>query len=299
MKSRIHSLGTVIFALALTGNQVFSQDSDRRAVDIKNSSADPWLQSVDSLIETGGDPFDTVSAPVAFVKPNPPAISNSLFRPFSRLGIASRAGFAGVGFDLATPLARRFNLRAGSDFFGYSDTFQEQGANVAINLHMQTAHSSLDWFPFNGGFRLSPQIVFANNNRVQAIALIPSGSNITLNGQNYVSSLSDPLHGVGLIHFRKVSPSITFGFGNLIPRKGSRFSVPIEAGFYYTGQPGLKVSFSGSACDPTQAPAIGCQSVTQDASFQQNLDAFIARNNHNLSYASFFPIFSIGFGYAF
>jgi hypothetical protein len=27
--------------------------------------------------------------------------------------------------------------------------------------------------------------------------------------------------------------------------------------------------------------------------------AFIARNNHDLSYASFFPVFSVGFGYAF
>jgi hypothetical protein len=33
--------------------------------------------------------------------------------------------------------------------------------------------------------------------------------------------------------------------------------------------------------------------------FQQDLAAFIARNNHNLSYASFFPVFSVGFGYAF
>jgi len=42
-----------------------------------------------------------------------------------------------------------------------------------------------------------------------------------------------------------------------------------------------------------------CQSVSQDAGFQQNLAAFITRNNNNLSYASFFPIFSVGFGYAF
>ena len=299
MTSRILSLGTVIFALILSDNQLLPQNWNQCAVGAKSSSADPWLQSIDSLVETGDDPFEAVSAPTAFVKPNSPVISASPFRPFSRLGIAWRVGFAGAGFDLATPLARRFNLRAGSDFFGYSTTFQEQGANVAINVHMQTAHGSLDWFPFNDRFRLSPRIVFANNNRIHAIALIPSGSNITLNGQNYISSLTDPLHGAGLVQFRKVSPSLTFGFGNLIPRKGSRFSAPIEAGFYYTGQPGLKVSFSGSACDPTQTPALGCQSVTQDASFQQNLDAFITRNNHNLSYASFFPIFSIGFGYAF
>jgi hypothetical protein len=33
--------------------------------------------------------------------------------------------------------------------------------------------------------------------------------------------------------------------------------------------------------------------------FQQNLAAFKVRNDHNLSYARIFPIFSVGFGYRF
>jgi hypothetical protein len=120
-----------------------------------------------------------------------------------------------------------------------------------------------------------------------------------LNGQDYISSFTDPLHGGGSVDFRKASPGFTLGMGNVIPRTGNHLSIPIEAGFYYVGQPGLKVNFTGSACDPTQPPAIGCESVNQDPGFQQNLAAFIARNNHNLSYASFFPVFSVGFGYAF
>ena len=142
-------------------------------------------------------------------------------------------------------------------------------------------------------------MVFANNNRVQASALIPSGSTVTLNGQDYISSFADPLHGSGSVEFRRVSPGLTLGFGNVVSHTGSHFSVPVEVGFYYVGQLGLKVNFSGSACDPTQPPTVGCQSVNRDASFQQNLTSFIARNNNNLSYAAFFPIFSVGFGYTF
>jgi hypothetical protein len=280
MKSRILSLSTIILSMMVPGNSGLSQNLSGHGV-----------------VE---DPSDAASAPAAFVRPIPTAVVVSKpFRPFSRVGIDSHTGFGGVGFDLATPLSRNFNVRAGSDFFSYSTTFQEQEANVAIKLHMRSGHASLDWFPFGGRFRLSPQVVFANNNRVQATALIPSGSTVTLNGQDYISSLTDPLHGNGSVEFRKVSPGLTLGFGNIIPRTRSRFSVPVEVGFYYVGQPGLKISFSGSACDPTQPPAIGCQSVNQDAGFQQNLAAFITRNNNNLSYASFFPIFSVGFGYAF
>jgi hypothetical protein len=221
------------------------------------------------------------------------------FRPFSRIGFDSHAGLGGIGFDVATPLSRRFNIRAGSDFFGYSTSFQDQGANVAVNLRMRSGHASLDWFPFGGRLRLSPLVVFANNNRAKATALIPAGSTITLNGQDYISSFTDPLHGGGSVDFRKASPGFTLGMGNVIPRTRNHLSIPVEGGFYYVGQPGLKVSFTGSACDPTQPPAIGCESVDDDPEFQRDLAAFIARNNHNLSYASFFPIFSVGIGYAF
>jgi hypothetical protein len=216
------------------------------------------------------------------------------------MGYDSHIGIGGIGFDIATPLFRKFNLRSGADFFSYAANFQEQGANIGANLRMRTAHANLDWFPFGGRFRLSPLLVFSNNNRIEATALIPAGSTITLNGQNFISSHSDPLHGAGSIDFRKVSPGLTLGFGNVVPRDHrSHISVPIEAGFYYVGQPRLNLNFSGSACDATVPATIGCEAVDKDSGFMQDLVAFTARNNRNLSYASFFPVFSVGLGYSF
>jgi hypothetical protein len=219
--------------------------------------------------------------------------------PLSGLGFATRGGPAGTGFDVATPLATRFNLRTGTDFFHYKTSFQEEGANVGVNLHLRSGHVALDWFPFGGHLRLSPQLVLGNNNRILATAIIPSGSTVTLNGQDYISSNTDPLRGSGRVDFRKVSPGLSLGFGNLIPRDRSHFSIPVEIGFYYAGQPSLQLAFTGSACDPNYPPSVGCESVDQDPSFQQNLAALKARNSNNLSYVSFFPIFSVGFGYRF
>jgi hypothetical protein len=245
-------------------------------------------------------PADSVGSSAGFVTVPPRAVgATRAYRLFSGLGFATRAGFAGAGFDFATPLATRFNLRAGTDFFNDHTSFQEEGANVGVNLHLRSGHVALDWFPFGGHLRLSPQLVFGNNNRILATAVIPSGSTVTLNGQDYISSYSDPLHGSGRIDFRKVSPGLSFGFGNLIPRDRGHLSFPVEMGFYYVGQPSLRVAFTGSACDPNYPASVGCESVDQDAGFQQNLAAFKVRNNHNLSYASFFPIFSVGVGYRF
>jgi hypothetical protein len=249
---------------------------------------------------TGALDADGFATSGAFVTaPLPPLGATRTYRPFSSLGVATRVGIAGTGFDVATPLATRFNLRAGTDFFSYATTFQEQGANVGINLHLRSGHAALDWFPLGGQFHVSPQVVFGNNNRILVTAVIPSGSTITLNGETYISSYTDPLRGSGRIDFHKVSPGLSLGFGDLIPRTHSHFSIPVEFGFYYAGQPSLQVAFTGSACDPNYPPSAGCQSVDQDPGFQQNLAAFKARNNNNLSYASFFPIFSVGFGYRF
>ncbi len=220
-------------------------------------------------------------------------------RPFSHLGVDAHAGINGIGFDLATPLAQHFNLRLGGDFFSYTTTFTEQGANVDASLQLQSAHVNLDWFPFHNGLHISPLVVLANNNHGRATVLVPAGSTINLNGQDYISSLTDPLHGSGSVDFRKTAPGLTLGWGNIIPRSRKHFSFPAELGFYYVGQPTLKIAFTGSACDPTQPAAIGCQSVDNDADFQADLNAFRTRNNHNLSYASFFPVLSLGVGYRF
>jgi hypothetical protein len=286
MKSHILALSAFTIALTLATPLALAQT--------------PALEN--TALNTAPAPLhgDSFSSSAAFVTAPPRPLSASrTYGPFSALGFATRVGFAGTGFDVATPLATKFNLRAGTDFFNYATTFQEQGANVGINLHLRSGHVALDWFPFGGHIRLSPQFVFGNNNRVLATAVIPSGSTVTLNGQNYISSYTDPLRGSGRIDFRKVSPGLSLGFGNLIPRDRSHFSVPVEMGFYYVGQPSLQVAFTGSACDPDYAPSVGCQSVDQDSSFQQNLAAFKMRNNNNLSYASFFPIFSVGVGYRF
>ena len=220
-------------------------------------------------------------------------------RPFSHLGLDAHAGINGIGFDLATPLAQHFNLRLGGDFFNYTTTFTEEGATVQAALQLQSAHVNLDWFPFHGGFHVSPLLVLANNNHGRATVLVPAGSTINLNGQDYISSLNDPLHGSGSVDFRKTAPGLTLGWGNIIPRSRKHFSFPAELGFYYVGQPTLKIAFTGSACDPTVPAAIGCQSVDDDPSFQADLNAFRTRNDHNLSYASFFPVLSLGVGYRF
>jgi hypothetical protein len=169
MKSSIFALSALL-AIMLITSRAFSQNS---AVE---TSA---LNSMAPL------PADGLTHSAAFVTAPPRLLGGTrTYRPFSGLGFATRVGFGGAGFDVATPLARKFNLRVGTDFFNYDTSFQEEGADVGVNLHLRSGHVALDWFPFGGHLRLSPQLVFGNNNRVLATAVIPSGSTVTLNGQD-------------------------------------------------------------------------------------------------------------------
>jgi hypothetical protein len=296
MKSRI----LLSCALALLGNLSFGQSSHGRGMTSPMFFADSATRSEAVLGSSSSVVSPSVAGRSTYVRPVPVASDAPVtFRPFTKVGIDWHSGLGGVGVDVATPIARKFNLRTGFDFFGYSTAFQEEGANVGINLRLRSGHASLDWFPFGGKFRVSPLLVFANNNIVKATAVIPSGSSVTLNGNNFVSDSADPLHGSGSVSFRKVSPGLSIGFGNIVPRTKGHVSFPVEAGFYYVGQPRLNVDFSGSACDPNYPPSIGCQSANLDAGFQKDLTSFIARNNNNLSYASLFPLMSVGVGFSF
>jgi hypothetical protein len=215
------------------------------------------------------------------------------------LGIAAQLDVNGIGADFAFAVASHLNARVGGQFFAYSSSFQEEGANVNASLRLGGGKASIDWFPFNNGFHVSPLLIFLNQTNVRATVIVPPGQTISLNSGNYRSSQSDPLHGSGSVGVWKSSPGLAIGYGNIIPRSGKHLSFPVELGFYYVGQPTLKVAFSGSACDPSQLEPLGCQSVQKDAGFQQDLAAFVRRNNNNLSYTSFFPIASFGIGYNF
>ncbi len=217
--------------------------------------------------------------------------------PFRAYGEDRHVGVNGVGMDCASALTPKFSLRSGFDVFGYSREFSTSGVLVDANVQLQSAHIDLDWYPRGGGFHVGPRMVFLNYNDFSGESTIPWDQTLTLDGQDFTGSPSDPLQGSGKVSFAPGAPGLTIGYGNLVSRKRGHWKVPVEAGFYYVGQPRLEVTFAGHACSPDDPTA--CQDVSQDQDFQTSLSKFMARQNHNLSYARFFPILSIGVGYAF
>ena len=248
---------------------------------------------IDPAVLAGGGAL--ASAPSTGVMAPPSATRSAAFREFA---IGAKIGLLGAGVELATPLSYHLNLRAGGNFFTYSDNLTSDGINYNAKLDFRSSELSVDWFPWARGFHISPGALVYNGNRISGAASVPAGQTFTLNDTTYTSSASDPVTGNGHVTLGKAAPKLTIGWGNLIPRSGRHFSVPFEIGAAYIGDPKVTINLAGTACY-TNEGAPYCANVATDPMIQANLAAQQQKIAKDAEDARFFPILSTGFAYRF
>jgi hypothetical protein len=219
-------------------------------------------------------------------------------RPFSRLGVDVNVGTLGVGVEVATPLATRFNLRGSGNFFHYTTNINRGGLVYVTALDMRSAQASLDWFPWRNAFHLSPGVMFYNGIQMTANVQAPPNTSFTINGATFYSDPSDPLTGYGKVTFPTVGPQLTIGLGNMIPRSNHKhFSFPVEAGVVYFGPGNILLNFSGSEC---LAPGGAfCQKASSSPNFQADVAAAKSQIRTYVNYFGLYPILRMGLSYKF
>jgi hypothetical protein len=231
----------------------------------------------------------------AYVRPVPtqraPTIAPEL-RPFRSYAVGFKASTLGAGFEIATPLAGRINLRSGFNFFAFNDPFSIDGVNYTARLHLQSSQTTLDWFV--GGFHISPGILYVKNS-MSAPAFVGPGQTFVLGTQTFLNSVDDPVTGTSSVIFpRTFAPLLLLGYGNLLPRSGEHLSLPVEVGVAYTGDAQINVSLNGTACVTN-----GCVNFSQNADAQKFLKQEIQILNEDLKHYPVFPIVSVGLAYRF
>lgn len=209
----------------------------------------------------------------------------------------------GVNLQAATNLNPYLNLRLlGNVFRLNQNNISASGFIINGTLNLASAGAALDIFPWSQhGFRLSPGLLFYNQNGITGTAVATGGTSFTLNDVTYYSSPSHPVTAAGGVnlHPMKIAPSATIGWGNLIPRTGRHWSFPFELGAAYTGNPSPAVAFtSGQVCADKQGK-IGCQNVVGNPSVDANLQAQIAKDRRSLKPLRFYPILSWGVAFNF
>lgn len=216
-------------------------------------------------------------------------------RPFSALAISAKLGTGGIGADLATPLSRYFNLRVGAQAFDHPLTFRTTGIYSAGDLTLQNLYASVDYFPRHGAFHLSPGVTIHNDTHLTTTLHVPPGARFFLGDQGSYSDPNDPISGIARLKMGNVfAPRFTLGWGNMLPRKGHRFSFPFEAGFQYTSSPTLSLQLYGSACDDQ-----GNCGFISSGTGPKDLQDEVQLLNKDLEILRFYPILSMGFSYSF
>lgn len=229
-------------------------------------------------------------------------------KPLSRIAVGVGVSPLGPQLQVATNLNKHFNVRGTGNFFTYSTDFTTNGINATAKMNLASAGASLDIYPFRAGFRISPGALFYNQNRLTANAVVPGGTSITLNGDDYYSATADsttgmtPIGGTGTLglHTTKPAFTVTTGWGNVIPASGRHWSFPFELGVAFIGAPALNVNFGGWVClDQAQTHCYNFATDPNAATARADLQTQITKWNKNLDPLKTYPIVSFGVAYNF
>jgi hypothetical protein len=222
--------------------------------------------------------------------------AQSLSTPHSHSGVAVKMTTLGVALEGAVPVHEKLNVRAGFNTFTLNHDFDDDGITLAAQLKLQSFSTYLDYFPFGGGFHVSPGLMIYNGNQVSAIASVPGGHEFDLGDENLISNPANPVTGSAKIGFKRIAPSILMGWGNIIPRSERRWSIPFEIGLVYTRSPIATLALTGGAC---RQNGTNCRSISSDAGLQSDLAEQTRNLNTDLEVLKMLPVISLGFSYKF
>jgi hypothetical protein len=215
-----------------------------------------------------------------------------------RVGIGVTVGTLGVGGQVAVRVLRPLNIRAGFSGLGIGYNFNNDGIDYGAHLRLEGAPVTADFFFFHG-IHVSGGGLLYNGTRITGTAAVSSGTTFTLNNVTYESSTTAPVAGTVGANFRKVAPMVGFGFGNLVPRGSRHWSITSDFGVAFTGSPNAALNLAGLACPAGTTSGPTCLNVATNASVQSNVVAEQANVNSKLKFFKIYPVFSLGFGYAF
>lgn len=213
-----------------------------------------------------------------------------------RVGVGIRSSTLGIGVEAAVAVAPRINVRVGFNGLNLSDVFEVDDDDILYSgtIRLRSGHASVDFYPTQGGFRISPGLLFANGNRATLRGFVPTGEYFGLGSETYQSGAT-PIEAVAELRFANVRPMITLGWGNLIPRS-RRWSIPVELGIVISADPRSSYDYAGTVCDFNGG---NCRDIRMDSALQADLRAEEATLNSDIRPLRFYPVLSIGFGFRF
>lgn len=222
-----------------------------------------------------------------FLKPTALALAALLFSAgaSAQVGITADAGSTGAGFHLVVPMESYLNGRFGANYFKHDFDKTSNGIDYKVKGKLQTVDILFDWYLREGSpFRLTGGLVY-NGNQGDVRANPNQLGKYTLNGTSY--STADVGILSGRIDYRKAAPYLGIGWGNALA-PSSRWSVNTDLGFFYQGNPNVKLASVG--CTTSQAL---CTALARDVAAEQ------LRLRSDVNGFKVYPVLRASLGYRF
>jgi hypothetical protein len=231
--------------------------------------------------------------------------------PFSRIGIGANVSPLGIGINATTVLSDYFDARLMGNFLRYTTPrFEVDGFRAAANVHLASMAASLDWYPFNSIWRISPGFMFYNGNKLSMNGTVAGGVSFTVDGRTFYSASvnpatgATPLTGSGVLelHSHPVAFTLAGGFGKFVPRSNRHWSFPAEFGVVFMGAPTVDVAPSGWICmDKAQTQCSDLSNPTNSVAQEFNTakEQQLAKWQRGLRAVRIYPMFSYSVVYSF
>jgi len=220
--------------------------------------------------------------------------------PLSRIAFGVSVSPLGFGFQTATNLNSHLNVRGTGNFLNYNiSNINTNGFTVSPKVNFASAGASLDIYPFHSGFRLSPGVLFYNQNQATAHFVAAAGTSFTLDKHTYYSAAgTNAVQGNGTFGLGNGSSAFTMttGWGNMMPDRGGHWSFPFELGVAFIKDPTVALTLKGEVCDGNGK---NCQNVATNAQAQADLATQVRSYAKDIQPLKTFPIVSFGVAYSF
>lgn len=264
-----------------------------------------------SSLAPEADHAEGVSAPNSPDEHDRPWAAQRSYGLLSRASVGADLSFLGIGIKGTVVLGPIIDGRLDTNFFLLQpNTWKIDNFVVNPDFHYVSMAAKLDVYPFNSMWRLSPGVMFLNQNRLSASGGIKAGSDFDLNGVTYYSTNPNPATGAtpttGTVNIglHRYVPAFTLsgGFGRFVPHSQRRWSFPSEIGAIFTGAPTVDVNVGGWVCEDKAQTR--CSNLADSANpvsirFHQNLQTALARWRRDLDRVSIYPILSFSVTYSF
>lgn len=197
---------------------------------------------------------------------------------FADADVEAHVSTLGLGLGMGFQATDTIVARIGFNEFNKNFSTSSGTLNYDGKLKLSSLDALLDWHLFGGATHLTAGIM-SNNNKFNLTATPDANGNYTINGTPYSASQVGTLNGN--VSFNSAAPYLGFGWNSQPKNKGLEFKSDI--GIMFQGSPKATLSYTG-----TQDPNISSQVAAEQASLNDKLKNY-----------KYYPVISVGIGYAF